>query len=75
VGGNFPSLLMFFTDFFDRFLLPSLMFSQNKYFPTYTRTSIIYLGCITFCIIALAATPYLKTDVSVRSSALIRAGL
>jgi HlyD family secretion protein len=48
------------------------MFSQNNYFPTYTRTSIIYLGCITFCIITLGAIPYLKTDVSVRSSALIR---
>jgi membrane fusion protein, peptide pheromone/bacteriocin exporter len=48
------------------------MFSENNYFPTYTRTSIIYIGCILFCIVALGAMPYLKTDVSVRSSALIR---
>ncbi|MFM7431025.1 MAG: biotin/lipoyl-binding protein [Flammeovirgaceae bacterium] len=48
------------------------MFSKNPFFPTYTRTSIIYLGCIVFCIIALGAMPYLKTDVSVRASALIR---
>jgi membrane fusion protein, peptide pheromone/bacteriocin exporter len=48
------------------------MFSKNIYFPTYTRTSIIYLSCIAFCILSLAAMPYLKTDVSVRSSALIR---
>jgi membrane fusion protein, peptide pheromone/bacteriocin exporter len=48
------------------------MFSKNIYFPTYTRTSIIYIGCILFCIVALGAMPYLKTDVSVRSSALIR---
>ena len=48
------------------------MFSQNTYFPAYTRTSIIYIGCVVFCIVALGFMPYLKTDVSVRSSALIR---
>ncbi len=48
------------------------MFPENTYFPAYTRTAIIYIGCIFCCFIALAAMPYLKTDVSVRSSALIR---
>jgi membrane fusion protein, peptide pheromone/bacteriocin exporter len=48
------------------------MFSENTYFPTYSRTAVIYIGCIVFCIVAVAAMPYLKTDVSVRSSALIR---
>jgi multidrug resistance efflux pump len=48
------------------------MFPENTYFPTYTRTAIIYIGCIVCCFIALGAMPYLKTDVSVRSSALIR---
>jgi membrane fusion protein, peptide pheromone/bacteriocin exporter len=48
------------------------MFPENTYFPAYARTSIIYIGCIVSCFIALASMPYLKTDVSVRSSALIR---
>lgn len=48
------------------------MFPENTYFPAYTRTAIIYTGCIVCCFIALCAMPYLKTDVSVRSSALIR---
>ena len=48
------------------------MFPENTYFPAYTRTAIIYIGCIVCCFIALGAMPYLKTDVSVRSSALIR---
>jgi membrane fusion protein, peptide pheromone/bacteriocin exporter len=48
------------------------MFSENTYFPIYSRTTIIYIGCIAFCIIAIGAMPYLKTDVSVRSPALIR---
>jgi membrane fusion protein, peptide pheromone/bacteriocin exporter len=48
------------------------MFPEHTYFPAYTRTSIIYIGCIVFCIIALGAMPYLRTDVSVRSAALIR---
>jgi membrane fusion protein, peptide pheromone/bacteriocin exporter len=48
------------------------MFPENTYFPAYSRTAIIYIGCIVCCFIALAAMPYLKTDVSVRSSALIR---
>jgi membrane fusion protein, peptide pheromone/bacteriocin exporter len=44
----------------------------QTYFPAYTRTAIIYISCIAFFFIAIAALPYLKTDVSVRSSALIR---
>jgi len=48
------------------------MFPENPYFPTYPRTSIIYNICIVFCIVSLAAMPYLKTDVSVRAPALIR---
>jgi HlyD family secretion protein len=48
------------------------MFPENTYFPAYTRTAIIYIGCIVCCFIALGTMPYLKTDVSVRSSALIR---
>jgi membrane fusion protein, peptide pheromone/bacteriocin exporter len=50
----------------------SIMFTENSYFPAHTRTSIIYISCIAFFFIALAALPYLKTDVSVRSPALIR---
>jgi membrane fusion protein, peptide pheromone/bacteriocin exporter len=49
------------------------MLPENQtYFPAYTRTAIIYISCIAFFFIAIAALPYLKTDVSVRSSALIR---
>lgn len=49
------------------------MFSEKQtYFPTYTRTSIIYIGCLAFFCITLAALPYLKTDVSVHASASIR---
>jgi hypothetical protein len=40
----------------------------QTYFPTYTRTAIIYISCIAFFFIAIAALPYLKTDMSVRSS-------
>ena len=46
--------------------------STQTYFPAYTRTAIIYISSIAFCMVALAALPYLKTDVSARSSALIR---
>lgn len=46
--------------------------SSQTYFPAYSRTAIIYISCIAFFFIAIAALPYLKTDVSVRSSALIR---
>ena len=48
------------------------MLPENTYFLSYSRTAVIYIGCIVCCFIALAAMPYLKTDVSVRSSALIR---
>lgn len=47
--------------------------SQNiPYFPTYPKTSIIYISCIISLFICIALLPYLKTDVSVRSYALIR---
>ena len=46
--------------------------SPQTYFPAYTRTAIIYISCIVFFFVAIASLPYLKTDVSIRSSALIR---
>jgi membrane fusion protein, peptide pheromone/bacteriocin exporter len=45
---------------------------NNSYFPTYPRTAIIYISCIVFLFVCIALLPYLKTDVSVRSYALIR---
>ncbi|MBY0436291.1 MAG: HlyD family secretion protein [Cyclobacteriaceae bacterium] len=44
----------------------------QTYFPTHTRSAIIYNSCIAFFIVAIAALPYLKTDVSVRAFASIR---
>lgn len=48
------------------------MFTENNYFPSYSHTAIIYISCIVCCFLALAAMPYLKTEISVRSTALIR---
>ena len=49
-----------------------MFLAPQTYFPAYTRTAIIYISCIAFCFITLASLPYLKTDISIRSSALIR---
>jgi HlyD family secretion protein len=46
--------------------------APQTYFPSYSRTSIIYLSCIVAVVAGLVLLPYLKTDISIRSSALIR---
>ena len=46
--------------------------APQTYFPNYSRTSIIYLSCIMAVVVGLALLPYLKTDISIRSAALIR---
>jgi membrane fusion protein, peptide pheromone/bacteriocin exporter len=46
--------------------------APQTYFPSYSRTSIIYLSCIAAVVVGLALLPYLKTDISIRSAALIR---
>jgi multidrug resistance efflux pump len=46
--------------------------TDPSFFPAYPRTSIIYLSCVGFFVLTLVSLPYLKTDISVRSSALIR---
>jgi HlyD family secretion protein len=45
---------------------------NSSFFPSYPHTSIIYISCIAFFSLGLVSLPYLKTDVSVRSTALIR---
>lgn len=40
--------------------------------PTYPRTNLIYLTGIVACLAAVVSLPYLKTNVSVRASAIIR---
>lgn len=45
---------------------------NNPYFPYYRKTTIIYTSCLTFCTIALASLPFLKIDISIRTSALVR---
>ncbi len=46
--------------------------TPQTYFPSYSRTSIIYLSCIVAVVAGLALLPYLKTDISIRSVALSR---
>jgi HlyD family secretion protein len=46
--------------------------STYHFFPAYPRTSLIYLSCVGFISLSILSLPYLKTDVSVRASALIR---
>src|SRR6266571_1102180 len=48
------------------------MVSTNSNYLPRSHTKIIYLSCISFFAIGLISLPFLKTDVSVRSSALIR---
>lgn len=45
---------------------------DNKHFPQNLNTSVIYSTCIAFCCGMVLAMPLIKTDISIRSSALIR---
>jgi len=45
--------------------------APQTYFPSYSRTSIIYLSCIVAVVVGIALLPYLKTDISIHSAALI----
>jgi len=49
-----------------------MIIQSQSYFPVYSRTSIIYLICITSILIAFASLPLLKATISISSSALIR---
>ena len=42
------------------------------YLPQYSKTNIIYITCLVCCCAAVGLLPFLKTDISIRSSALIR---
>lgn len=42
------------------------------YLPHYSKTSVIYISCLVCCCAALASLPFLKTNISIRSAALIR---
>ena len=46
--------------------------SSIPYLPKYTKSSVIYISCLLCCCAAIASLPFLKTNISIRSSALIR---